>query len=111
MAIATMYGPELMTLTSQHENEKAWQWYKRAGFTIVGQQVRAAHVQRGQEVAAMPEYIMQCYMKQQLVYGSSTPTERRDIETCAHSSYSHTIPPILQDAAMSELRLLGCQPA
>jgi ribosomal protein S18 acetylase RimI-like enzyme/cation transport regulator ChaC len=54
MEVGDLYGPPVMTLTVQTENERAWKLYQRMGFIIQRQQMRDAR----EDSPAMPEFYM-----------------------------------------------------
>lgn len=58
MEIGDTYGPPLMNLTVQKENERAWKLYTSLGFKPLREQIRAAR----EDAPAMPEFYMERHM-------------------------------------------------
>ena len=55
MEIGDVYGPPVMNLTAQEENERAWKLYTSMGFVILRRQMRAAR----EDAPALPEFYME----------------------------------------------------
>ena len=55
MEIGDVYGPPVMNLTAQEENERAWKLYVSMGFVILRRQIRPAR----EDAPELPEFYME----------------------------------------------------
>ncbi|MDD4890790.1 MAG: GNAT family N-acetyltransferase, partial [Phycisphaerae bacterium] len=70
MEIGDLYGPPVMDLTVQAENERAWKLYVSLGFVLLREQTRAAR----EDSPAMPEFYMERKMGRRCWAGAASRT-------------------------------------
>ncbi|MEI6520952.1 MAG: GNAT family N-acetyltransferase [bacterium] len=75
MEIGDLYGPPVMDLTVQVENERAWKLYTSMGFKIIRQQMRDAR----EDAPEMPEFYAERKMGNSCRAGAATRTINPEI--------------------------------